>query len=95
VRAGHHHGKSRVGGRQRRRDHLVTGPNAERSERDRKCVGPRADAEEYGKAMDWLEEAYRVRDPNLPGSLVSPIYDPLRSDPRFQDLLRKMNLPVD
>jgi Tfp pilus assembly protein PilF len=48
----------------------------------------------YDLAMDWLEKTYEEHDPNLP-YLGLPIYDPLRSDPRFQDLLRKMNLPVD
>jgi TolB-like protein/Tfp pilus assembly protein PilF len=48
----------------------------------------------YDLAIDWLEKAYEERDPNLP-YLSGPYYDSLRSYPRFQDLLRKMNLPVD
>jgi tetratricopeptide (TPR) repeat protein len=52
------------------------------------------DAGEYDLAIDWLEKAYEEHDPNLP-YIGSPEYDPLRSDPRFQELLRKMNLPVD
>jgi TolB-like protein len=43
-------------------------------------------------ALDWLERAYEVRDPGLP-YLGSPDYDPLRAEPRFQALLRKMGLP--
>ena len=46
------------------------------------------------RALDWLDKAYETHDPNMP-YLGKPIYDPLRSDPRFQALLRKMNLPVD
>jgi TolB-like protein len=48
----------------------------------------------YDLAMDWLEKAYEEHDPNLP-YLGVPYFDPLRSNPRFQELLRKMNLPVD
>jgi TolB-like protein len=44
------------------------------------------------RALDMLERAYDVRDPNLVG-LRYPIYDCLRDEPRYQDLCRKMNLP--
>ncbi len=52
------------------------------------------DAGDYSRAIDWLEEAYEVRDPNLP-YLGQPLYDPLRADPRFQNLVRRMNLQLD
>jgi tetratricopeptide (TPR) repeat protein len=46
-------------------------------------------------AIDWLEKAYEEEhSPAIPYLSIQPIYDPLRSDPRFQDLLRRMNLPV-
>ena len=51
-------------------------------------------AGDYGKAIDWLEKAYEVHHPGLPYVGFDPRYDPLRSDPRFQDLLRRMNLPT-
>jgi TolB-like protein/DNA-binding winged helix-turn-helix (wHTH) protein len=41
----------------------------------------------------WLEKAYEDRS-NLMSSLnVDPRFDPLRSDPRFQDLMRRIGLP--
>jgi hypothetical protein len=43
-------------------------------------------------ALDWLEKAFEVRDPNLP-YIGIPDNDSLRSEPRFQALLRRMNLP--
>src|ERR1700675_2175462 len=43
------------------------------------------------QAMDWLERAYEERF--NPAVLLRPGYDPLRSDPRFQDLLRRVGLP--
>ena len=44
-------------------------------------------------AFEWLEKAYDERDGNLAFINTEPAYDGLRSDPRFQDLLRRMNFP--
>jgi tetratricopeptide (TPR) repeat protein len=51
------------------------------------------EAGDVEKAVDWLERAYEERDPNLLYIASLPFYDPLRPDPRFQDLARRMNLP--
>ncbi len=53
------------------------------------------EAREHSQALDWLEKAFEVRDPNLPYFLRQPVCDPLRSDPRFQDLLRRTNVPAN
>jgi tetratricopeptide (TPR) repeat protein len=49
---------------------------------------------ERNQAFAWLEKAYEERDPeltylNVPGRR----FEPLRHDPRFNDLLRRMNFP--
>jgi serine/threonine protein kinase/TolB-like protein/Tfp pilus assembly protein PilF len=46
------------------------------------------------EAFAWLEKAYELRDPQLTYLKVGPRFTPLRSDPRFQDLLRRMGLPT-
>jgi len=43
------------------------------------------------QAMTWLEKSYEERF--NPGVLLRPGFDPLRSDPRFQDLVRRIGLP--
>jgi tetratricopeptide (TPR) repeat protein len=42
-------------------------------------------------AMKWLEKGYEERF--NPGVLLRPGFDPLRSDPRFQELIRRIGLP--
>jgi tetratricopeptide (TPR) repeat protein len=44
------------------------------------------------EALEWLEKAYEAHDQNMPYIAVDPIFDILRDDPRFQDLLRRMRL---
>ena len=46
--------------------------------------------DEKDQAMTWLEKAYGERF--NPSVLLRPCFDPLRSDPRFQDLLRRIGL---
>jgi tetratricopeptide (TPR) repeat protein len=48
---------------------------------------------EKDEAFEWLEKAYEERDKGMAFLRVDPTLDPLRSDPRFQDLLRRMNFP--
>jgi len=45
-----------------------------------------------GHAFEWLDKAFSERSTNLAWCKVEPILDPLRSDPRFGELLRRMNL---
>src|SRR5882672_6721975 len=48
---------------------------------------------EKDKAFEWLEKGYEERSIGFGfGINPDPIWDPLRSDPRFADLLRRMNL---
>jgi len=52
-------------------------------------AGPKA------KAIKWFGQGLEVHDPASPYLSCFPIYDDIRPDPRIQELLRKMNLPVD
>ena len=48
---------------------------------------------EKDRAFEWLEKSFEGREFWLTTLQVNPLFDPLRSDPRFQDLLRRMNFP--
>ena len=45
------------------------------------------------RAFEWLEKAYQRRAHWLRALKLDFIYDPLRSDPRFKELLRRVGLP--
>jgi TolB-like protein/cytochrome c-type biogenesis protein CcmH/NrfG len=47
---------------------------------------------DHDTAIAWLERLYSERGAWIRGLKVQPVWDPLRSDPRFQDLLRRANL---
>ena len=43
------------------------------------------------QAFAWLEKAYQAHTNEMSNLKADPTFDPLRSDPRFQNLLRRMN----
>ena len=45
------------------------------------------------EVLDWLEKAYAEREVYAPFWNIHPAFDPLRSEPRFQNILRRMNFP--
>ncbi|HEX9903119.1 MAG TPA: protein kinase [Acidobacteriota bacterium] len=45
------------------------------------------------EAFRWLEAAYKERNSLLPWINQNPFYVPLHDDPRFQDLVRRINPP--
>jgi serine/threonine-protein kinase len=45
------------------------------------------------EAIGALEKAYTVKDPGLTMMLVDPMLDPLRADPRFQALFKRLDFP--
>ena len=47
---------------------------------------------DYNKAFDELERAFEIRDLWMYTVKVDPTLDPIRNDPRFKSLLKKMNL---
>ena len=46
------------------------------------------------EAFQWLEAAHRQKASLLVALRVEPLFDSLRSDPRFEDLLRRLQLPA-
>jgi hypothetical protein len=43
-------------------------------------------------AFDSLERAYRLHSNALSSLKVNPLYDPLRADPRFAELMKRVGL---
>jgi TolB-like protein/Tfp pilus assembly protein PilF len=53
-----------------------------------------AGLEDKDQAFTWLEKAYEERFNRLAYLKVDALWDPLRSDPRFADLLRRVGIPA-
>jgi tetratricopeptide (TPR) repeat protein len=47
---------------------------------------------EFENAFEWLEKSYQMHEESLCSITVDPKLDALRSDPRFEELLRKIRL---
>jgi tetratricopeptide (TPR) repeat protein len=56
-------------------------------------AGTYAWAGEKERTLEWLETAYQAHEPNLM-NVVAPDFELVHDDPRFHDLLRRMNLPI-
>ena len=57
------------------------------------CAAIYAGLGEKDRAFACLEEAREQHDFTLTSAKVNPLFAPLRSDPRFQDMLRRIGLP--
>jgi TolB-like protein/DNA-binding winged helix-turn-helix (wHTH) protein len=49
---------------------------------------------ESDKSFEWLERAYKQRDPGLPQIKTEPLFNNLRHDSRYTKLLQKIHLPT-
>ncbi len=47
---------------------------------------------EKDEAFAWLDKSYDARSAFLPALLYSPLFDDLRADPRFPEMVKKRNL---
>ena len=56
-------------------------------------AGLYARAGEAEKAMESLEKAYQLRQPQILHIKANPVFDELRSSPAFQDLLHRIGFP--
>ena len=48
--------------------------------------------EQKEKALEWLEKAYEEHDSGLVSIAVEPMFDSIRSEPRFKEIVRRMKL---
>jgi len=48
---------------------------------------------ETEKALEWLEQSYKDKDTDMPRLRWYPAFASVRPDPRFKDILRRLNRP--
>jgi TolB-like protein/Tfp pilus assembly protein PilF len=84
-------------------DKLHRRPDAEAQVRDMKANLGDASAYQYAEiyaqwgdiptALDWIETAYRLKDPGLVSLRTDEFFGPLRNEPRFREIERRVNIP--
>ena len=47
---------------------------------------------DHSQAFQWLERSYQDHSPDMTNLKLDPLLDPLRSDPRFANLVRRVGL---
>ncbi len=47
------------------------------------------------KFLDWIEMGYIRRDPDMPYIAIIPVFKPYRNEPRFIEIVKRMNLTFD
>jgi hypothetical protein len=53
-----------------------------------------AQAGDRERALSALDSAWRIRDGGLINIRVDPFLDPIRTEPRFQAIVKNMNFPA-
>ncbi len=74
--------------------YLAARPEAER-ESPTVLAGFFAQAGDRNAALAWLEKAFELRTPTLLHVPADPFLDPVRNDPRIDELCHRIGLPVD
>jgi hypothetical protein len=62
----------------------------------RECIGkpqPKCGNIEKEEAFNWLEKEISECSPNASNYAIDPELDDLRTDPRFKEMLKRLNLP--
>jgi hypothetical protein len=49
---------------------------------------------DYDHCFEWLEKAYSERSGALTYLISDPTYEPIQSDPRYRDLVKRVGLPM-
>ena len=49
---------------------------------------------EKKQALEWLQEAYEEHSQKLYMLKVEPVFDSLRSEPKFQELIQRLGFPA-
>ena len=56
-------------------------------------IAENPDRGDANKAFQWLDRAYQQRDAGMRSVKIDPWLRGVRDDPRYAELLKKMNLP--